>query len=113
MSATIDQPIDAPSANQAPVEAPILKSTKDEKSTPLIEALKADESIKRFGKFHLGRHTIWWAVSELPFGSTVIMDGPGQTEVTRLTYLEFSRVQEGLRILHRLICGRLIVFHSR
>ena len=96
----------------AKVAAPILADDKDKKPPPFFKEMKDDPSIKKFGKFHIGQRTFWWAISSLGFGTTILSDTPGALPVSRLTYLEFSQLQEGMRIIKRLIVGRLIVYYA-
>lgn len=105
-----DTPADA--APLTPVAAPDIPDSNAKPVAPFFEALQSDPSIKRCGKFHCGRRTLWWAVSYLGFGTTMVMDGPGAQEVSRLTFVEVSRVQEGMRRLHRVVLGRLILFYG-
>lgn len=92
------------------VEAPVIEMAHVKRADMFYDALKEDETIARHGKFHLGPKTCWWAISKLGFGSTIVMDSAEQLEISRLTHVEFSRVQENERVMHRLIIGRFIAY---
>lgn len=87
---------------------PILKERDTLRNDKFYDALKNDESIKRFGRFHFRSRTIWWFISRNGFGSFVNGAKEGDT-ISRFTHIEFSTVVEERRVLKRIVLGRLLI----